>query len=163
MSDPQPESAPLWLEVGRIGRAHGLNGDVVVTLSTDRTERVRVGTRLRAGKRQVLVTSSRPHQGRWIVHFDGVAGREDAELLRGLVLSAEAIDDPDTLWVHSVIGREVFDIDGLAHGRVESVLDNPAHDLLVLEGGAMVPVVFVVDDTDSTRLIIDPPAGLFDQ
>ena len=163
MTDPHPESAPLWLEVGRIGRAHALNGGVVVTLSTDRTERVQVGTHLRAGKRSMVVTSSRPHQGKWIVHFEGVSSREDADSLGGLVLSAEAIDDPDTLWVHSVIGREVFDLDGVSHGLVEAVFDNPAHDLLGLEGGAMVPVVFVVDDTDPTRLTIDPPAGLFDQ
>ncbi len=65
--------------------------------------------------------------------------------------------------MHSVVGRRVESIDGTAHGTVESVLDNPAHDLLVLDSGALVPVVFITDDTDPERLIIDPPDGLFDQ
>jgi len=46
-------------------------------------------------------------------------------------------------------------------GRVVSVEANPAHDLLVLDGGALVPMVFVVEQRDGV-VVIDPPEGLFD-
>ena len=151
------------LEVGRIGRAHGLRGEVTVSLTTDRTERVEPGAVLHAGDRTLTVVSSRPHQGRWIVAFDGVAGREAAEDLRGDVLRAEPLDDPDALWVHDLVGARVVTADGRECGTVTEVVANPAHDILQLDTGRMVPVVFVVDESGlPDRLVIDPPAGLID-
>jgi len=151
------------LEVGRIGRAHGLRGEVTVSLTTDRTERVEPGAVLHAGDRRLTVVSSRPHQGRWIVAFDGVAGRDAAEALRGSVLRAEPLDDPDALWVHDLVGARVVTTDGRECGKVTEVIANPAHDILQLDSGRMVPVVFVVDESGlPDRLVIDPPAGLVD-
>ncbi len=63
--------------------------------------------------------------------------REAAEAVRGVVLSAEALDDPDAFWVHELIGASVVDADGTERGRVVSVVANPASDLLELEGGAL--------------------------
>lgn len=154
--------SPQWLEVGRVGRAHGLVGDVLVTLASDRPERVAVGSILKCGERMLTVASSRPHTGKWIVHFEGIATREGIEELRGRVLLGEAIDEPGTLWVHSVVGRVVTTVDGVDRGRVVAVLDNPAHDILVLEDDTLVPVVFIVDDTDPARLMVDVPDGLFE-
>src|SRR5690606_38654603 len=131
------------LEVGRITKAHGLRGEVIVVLGTDRAERVEPGAVLHAGERQLVVAGSRRHQNGWIVQFEGIAGREAAEALRGLVLSAEPLDDPDVLWVHELIGCTVVDTDGTERGVVESVQANPASDLLVLDSGALVPLVFV--------------------
>ena len=151
------------LEVGRIGKAHGLRGEVTVSLTTDRTERVEPGAVLHAGDRSLTVVSSRPHQGRWIVAFDGVAGRDAAEALRGDVLRAEPLDDPDALWVHDLVGAEVVTTEGTSCGRVTEVIANPAHDILQLDSGRLVPVVFVVDESGlPDRLVIDPPAGLVD-
>jgi 16S rRNA processing protein RimM len=104
--------------------------------------------------------ASRPHQHRYIVTFDGV-DRDRAEALRGVVLLAEAIEDPDALWVHDLIGAEVVDVDGVVRGTVESVEANPASDLLVLDSGALVPLRFVVGRGER-QLTIDPPAGLFE-
>lgn len=151
------------LEVGRIGRAHGLRGEVTVSLSTDRTERVEPGSVLHAGDRRLTVLAARPHQGRWIVAFDGVADRTAAEALNGNVLRAEAIAVPDALWVHDLVGAEVVTADGRDCGRVTEVIENPAHDLLHLDSGRLVPVVFVVDESGlPDRLVIDPPPGLVD-
>lgn len=109
---------------------------------------------------------SRRHKGRWLVAFAGHDTRESVEQFTGGVIEAVALDDPDTLWVHTVVGRRVVSLDGAGaateHGVVAAVIDNPAHDLLVLDSGALVPVVFIVDDTDPDRLVIDPPEGLFD-
>lgn len=151
----------IRLEVGRITRAHGLKGEVVVVLGTNRVERVAVGAELHAGERVLVVEASKPFQDRWIVRFVGVGTREEAEALRGTVLTAEPIDDPDELWVHELIGARVVEVGGTDRGVVEEVLANPAADVLVLDSGALVPLTFVVDRAPG-RLTIDPPAGLFD-
>lgn len=154
--------APLLLDVGRITKAHGLRGEVVVVLTSDRDERVAAGSVLDTDRGPLTVDASRPHQDRWIVSFRGVTGREDAEALRGLVLRAEPIDDPDVLWVHEVIGCTVRTVDGVERGVVESVLDNPAADLLVLDTGALVPVVFVESGPYAGVIVVDTPDGLFE-
>jgi 16S rRNA processing protein RimM len=160
------------LEVGRITRAHGLRGDVVVALTTTERSRVDPGTTLFVDDRPLVIESSRPHQRGWIVHFRSVDTRDDADALRGATLSAEPLDADDDvdeadgdvdLWVHELVGAEVVDVDGVGHGRIEAVQDNPASDLLVLESGALVPLTFVVGwDERGVRLRIDPPPGLFD-
>jgi 16S rRNA processing protein RimM len=150
------------LEVGRIGRAHGVRGELIIELLTDRVERVAPGTVLHAeGHGPLTITASRPHQSRFIVSIDGVFDRSGAEALQGAVLLAEPIDDPSELWAHEVIGRTVLDSDGVEHGVVASVQDNPASDLLVLDTGALVPVRFVVEQRDDV-LVVDVPEGLFD-
>lgn len=151
------------LEVGRIDRAHGVRGEVVVTLITDLTERLAPGSVLETDAGLLAVVASKPHQHRWIVTFAGVADRASAEALHGLVLRAEPVDDADALWVHELIGAEVLTTGGDPCGRVAWVEDNPASPILVLEGGAMVPVVFVVDQSGlPDRLVIDAPEGLFE-
>jgi 16S rRNA processing protein RimM len=153
----------LRLEVGRIGRAHGLAGEVNVTPISNRPERFAPGSVLFAGDRELVVVSSRRHQDRWLVRFAGVVDRDGAEALRNAVLAGDAVEDAleGALWVHEMIGAEVRDRTGHRYGSVVAVEANPAHDLLVLESGALVPVVFVVSH-DPGVLVIDPPEGLFD-
>ena len=147
------------LEVGRVAKPHGLRGEVVVALSTNRPERVAAGAVLHLDAGPLTVTSSRPHQHRHIVRFDGVDTREAAEALHGQVLRAEPLEDPDALWVHELIGSTVVDQHGAEHGTVTEVEVNPASDLLVLEGGALVPLTFVVERGDG-RITVDVPDGL---
>jgi len=152
---------PSLLEVGRIGRAHGVRGDVLVHLTTDRVERLAAGSRLKAGERWLTVTAASRSNDRWRVHFEGVDDRSAAEALARVVLAAEPIDDPDTLWVHQLIGAEVVEVAGTPRGRCVAVIDNPAADLLELESGALVPATFVVSFGDGI-VTIDPPEGLFE-
>jgi 16S rRNA processing protein RimM len=152
------------LEVGRIDKAQGLRGEVVVTLTTTETDRIDPGSELLAGDRLLVVAASRPHQHRWVVHFEGVSSREDAEVLARAVLRAEAPaqTDPDDLWVHQIVGLAVIEADGTERGVVEAVQENPASDLLVLDSGALVPMRFVVGRDDGGRIVVDVPAGLFE-
>ena len=152
------------LEVGRIHKPHGVRGDLLVSLVTDVVERLDAGSvlHLDPGTTTVEVVRSRPHQDRWIVHLVGVDDRDAAEALRGRVLLAPPIDDPDELWVHELIGARVVTADGRDRGRVVAVVDNPAADLLELESGALVPLTFVTGRSDDGRLAVDPPAGLFE-
>ena len=146
------------LEVGRVVKPHGLKGEVVVELTTTRTDRLAPGTRFD----DLEVVRSQPFQHRWIVAFSGVTTREAADALRGRVLRAEPIDDdPDALWVHELIGASVVDMAGAELGTVTAVEANPASDLLVLDSGGLVPLRFVVEHSNG-RVVVDPPAGLFD-
>lgn len=152
---------PPLLEVGRIDRAHGIRGEVVVTLWTNRAERLETGAVLCTDLGEFTVAGARPFQHRWIVQFAEVLDRQAAESLRGQALKAEPIVDPDELWVHELIGMMVCETDGTERGRVEAVQANPASDLLVLESGALVPLTFLLEQTGD-RLIVDGPEGLFD-
>ncbi|HET9690314.1 MAG TPA: hypothetical protein VFP61_04135 [Acidimicrobiales bacterium] len=158
----------MLLEVGRVVRAHGLRGQVIVELTTNRPERAEVGTVLHAGERPLTVTASAvapagTGHGRWLVSFAGVTTRAEADGLRGQVLSAPPIDDPDALWVHELIGARVVEAGagGRERGTVTDVLANPASDLLVLDTGALVPLAFVVSASGGV-VEIDAPDGLFD-
>ncbi len=164
---------PRLLEVGRVSRPHGLKGEVVVALVTNRTERLDPGAELTCRRRaqdggeparlaRVLkVLSSQPFQGRYIVRFEGVETREAADELREVVLSAPALEDCDDLFVHDLVGLEVVEPDGTSRGTVVALQANPASDLLVLEDGNLVPLRFVTS-REQGRLVVEAPAGLFE-
>ncbi len=147
------------LEVGRIAKAHGLKGEVVVELTTDRTERLEPGSVLDTDRGPLTVVQAAPHQRRWRVTFEGVESREDAEALHGVVLRAEPIDDPDVWFVHELVGADVVTEAGSPVGRCTAVVENPAHDLLEIDDELLVPLPFVVEVADG-RIVIDPPDGL---
>lgn len=155
------DDLPL-LEIGRIAKAHGLRGEVNVVLVSNRTERLDPGSVLSSDVGELVVESSRPHGERWLVTFAGHRDRSAAEALRGLELRAEPLDDPDELWVHDLVGCRVVSADGIERGVVTAVQDNPAADLLVLDTGALVPVVFVVDGPAEGTVHVDVPDGLFE-
>lgn len=160
-STEPPAPGPL-LEVGRVGKAHGLKGEVVVHLVTNRLERLAPGSTLsRRDGTTLVVAASRPFQGRHLVWFEGVTSREAADALRGAELLAPPIEDPDALFVHELIGCEVVDTAGAAHGKVVSIQHNPASDLLVGADGWLVPLRFVVAH-EPGRIVVDVPDGLFE-
>jgi ribosomal 30S subunit maturation factor RimM len=93
------------------------------------------------------VESARPFQDRWIVQFEGIVDRSQAERMRGIEL----------------VGATVFDIEGTELGSVRAVEANPASDLLVLESGGLIPLRFVTErDATARTLVVDIPDGLLD-
>jgi 16S rRNA processing protein RimM len=166
----EPPRPAKLVEVGRVVKPHGLRGQVVVDLITDRDERVGPGARLQSDAGTLVVASARRQLRRaghtprnhWVVAFEGYEGREAVEALRDVVLRAEPIDDPDELWVDDLVGADVVvSATGATVGTCVAVVANPASDLLELDSGALVPVVFVVEHGPG-RVVIDPPDGLFD-
>lgn len=151
------------LEIGRVGKAHGLHGEVAVAATTNRPERFERGSVLYAGGRRLLVTGARPHQHRWLVRFEGVDDRTAAEAMRGAVLTADPLGElpDDEMWVHDLVDCTVVDRSDRVLGRVVAVQANPAHDLLELDGGALVPIVFVVAH-ERGRIVVELPEGLLD-
>ncbi len=154
------EGADL-LDVGRVARAHGLRGQVVVELWTDRVERLDPGSRLASERGELVVINAHPHGRGWLVTFDGVDTREGAERLHGVVLRAERLEDPEAIWVDQLVGCEVYDAAGARRGVVAAVEANPASDLMVLEDGTLVPLTFVTAYEPGRRVDVDTPEGIF--
>jgi 16S rRNA processing protein RimM len=155
---------PPLLEVGRIGKAHGLRGEVAVTFITDRVaERTVPGAELWAGDLRLEVVAARPHGRRWLVSFSGIEDRDSARSLTGARLRAVPVDadDPATVFVHELIGKVVVDQHGADHGPVVAVVENPASDLLELADGRLVPLAFL-EEVSESQVAVSVPPGLLD-
>lgn len=150
------------LEIGRISKAHGLRGQVQVDLWTDRRERLSVGTELFTDRGSLVVQAAGAHQHRFIVTFDRITSRDDAERWRGVVLSAPRLDDVDSIWIDQLFDAEVVDATGVRRGVVVEVESNPASDILVLDTGFLVPLTFVTKVVANHRIEVDAPDGLFE-
>ncbi|WP_431680707.1 ribosome maturation factor RimM [Kitasatospora sp. KL5] len=168
----------MQLVVGRIGRAHGIRGDVSVEVRTDEPE-------LRLGPGAVLLTdpasagpltveSGRVHSGRLLLRFAGVKDRNGAEALRGTMLIAEVDpeetpEDPDEYYDHQLIGLDVVLLDGTLVGELTELVHLPYQDLLTVTrpDGTEVLVPFVEQivptiDLENQRAVITPPPGLIE-
>lgn len=163
----------MQLTVARIGRAHGLRGEVALDVRTDDPgTRFAPGAVLRTDPAEagpLTVTAVREHQGRLLVVFADVADRTAAEGLRGveLVVDVEASDEDDAWYPHELAGLRAEGLDGAVLGRIEGLDHLPAHDLLVLRepDGTRTLVPFVhaivpVVDVAGGRVVLDPPGGL---
>ncbi len=165
----------MLLTVARIGRAHGLRGEVALDLRTDDPEaRLAVGSALPtdpAGRGPLTVTGTRVQQGRWYASFAEVSDRTAAEALRGVDLLVEVAqdedDDEDAWYPHELAGLRAEHVDGRVLGEVTGLEHLPAHDVLVLRepDGARTLVPFVraivpVVDVPGGRVVLDPPGGL---
>ena len=156
------------LTVGWISRAHGLRGEVILRLTSNRPERVEVGAVLQSGRGPLTVLRSAKAGDGWRVGFEGIVDRTAAESLRGLELRAAPIEIEGVVWVHELLGAMVVLQDGSQVGPVIGVEENPAHDLLVVAGERsgkphehLIPMVFVSAIEDRV-ITIDPPEGLLD-
>ena len=168
----------MQLVVGRIGRAHGIKGEVTVEVRTDEPE-------LRLGPGAVLATdpasvgpltieTGRVHSGRLLLRFAGVSDRTAAEALRNTLLIAEI--DPDELpeeedeyYDHQLMDLDVVTVDGQEVGRITEISHLASQDLFIVErpDGTEVMIPFVGEivteiDLEEQRATIDPPPGLID-
>lgn len=160
------------LLAGEIGKPHGISGEVYVVRISDDPGRFQPGSRLvHASGRKLVVAGSRVHRDRFLVTFEDVHSRTEAEGLRGaLYVAAGDVREleADEFWEHDLVGCEVVLVDGSPAGRAARVVKGPAQDLLVIEtpgGERLVPVVkdiVVGVDLDARRITIDPPEGLLD-
>lgn len=163
--------------VGRIGKAHGIRGDVTVEVRTDEPERrFRDGAMLLVqhdAHPPLVITDARDHSGRLLVKFEGIDDRNSAEALRGIILEAdvdpnELPEDADEFYDRQLIGLSTQTKDGLELGTITDVVHLPGHDLLAVHselfGDVLVPFVQeIVTEVDllNSVVIIDPPGGLF--
>ena len=171
----------MELVVGRIAKAHGITGEVVVEVRTDDPEsRFANGKTLllkdpRGGtQREMVIESVRPHGGRLLVRLGGVSDRNGADELRGRLFVVDSADlppiaDPDEFYDHQLEGLRVRTVAGAEVGDITEVLHTPAGELLAVrtESGAEVLIPFVAAIVTSVSLAgrlaeIDPPEGLLE-
>ncbi len=168
------------LVVGRVVRAHGITGELVVEVRTDDPDtRFAPGARLRARpkngpERTYVIDSAREHSGRLLVRLDGVADRNAADALRGNIFLVDTedlppIDDPDEFYDHQLEGLRVVTTDGRLVGNISEVLHTGAGELLSVtsEAGAEILVPFVSAivtevSLENQTVEIDPPEGLLE-
>jgi 16S rRNA processing protein RimM len=109
------------------------------------------------------VRSAGAHQDRFLVWFEEITTREEADAARGTVLSAPKLDvDDDVIWIDELFGASVVDAQGVVRGVVVDVEANPASDLLVLDSGALIPLTFVTSVEANALIEVDVPDGLFE-
>ncbi|MGW1837337.1 ribosome maturation factor RimM [Streptomyces sp. BBFR2] len=168
----------MQLVVARIGRAHGIKGEVTVEVRTDEPElRLAPGAVLAtdpAAAGPLTIETGRVHSGRLLLRFAKVADRTAAEALRNTLLIAEVDpeevpEDPEEFYDHQLIDLDVVTRDGTVVGRITEVSHLPYQDLLVVgrPGGGEVLIPFVSEivpeiDLEEQRAVIDPPPGLLD-
>ncbi len=175
MSSPH-DSSTGTVVVGRIGRPHGVRGEVTVEVRTDDPDlRFVVGAVLAtdpAERGPVTITGRRWHRDVLLLTVEGIASREDAETLRDTQLLVDiadlpALEDPDSFYDHQLVGLSARSTDGAELGEVVAVRHEGA-DLLVVRDAdrellipfvrAIVPTV----DVAAGYLVVDPPEGLLD-
>ncbi|CAJ1506414.1 ribosome maturation factor RimM [[Mycobacterium] holstebronense] len=170
----------MELIVGRVVKAHGISGELVVDVRTDDPEiRFAPGATLHARKsgapqRDYVVEAARPHGARLLVRLAGVVDRDGADAVRGSVFvvdSAELppITEPDTYYDHQLEGLQVRTVAGEEIGTVTEVLHTAAGELLAIKrtGGRELLVPFIAAFVPSVSLaegtvLIDPPDGLLE-
>lgn len=180
MTVPGADGATDQRVVGRVVKAHGLRGELVVEPRTDNVaERFTAGTVLRVSARgtapaSLTVTAARPHSGRLLVTVDEVTDKDGADALRSALLTAaplaDAPEDPDEFHDHQLEGLRVDLADGTVVGTVTAVLHGAGGELLAVDRpGApelLVPfVAAIVGEVDipGGRVLLDPPEGLLDE
>ena len=168
----------MQVVIGRIGRPHGVQGLVTVTVRTDDPQlRFASGAALLTDPPErgpLVVAQARAHGGRLLLSFAGVDDRTGAERLRGTVLLAEvdplaSPEDPEEFYDHQLIGLDVIGRAGASIGTVVEVLHLPGQDVLAVArpagGEVLVPfVTAMVPEVDLVggRVLIDPPPGLLE-
>lgn len=170
----------MELTVGRVVKAHGIGGEIVVEIRTDDPDaRFAPGNTLRGkasrggGQRDFVVESAREHGGRLLVRLAGISDREAADALRGTLFVVDSddlppIDEADTYYDHELEGLHVRTITGRDVGVVAEVLHTAAGELLAVRresGEALVPFVTAIVTSvslDDGTIEIDPPEGLLD-
>ena len=171
----------IELVVGRIGKPHGVKGEVTVDVRTDEPERRFVdGAVLRAQPPKgsastltaVTLTRTRWHQGVLLATFAELTDRTSAEAARGLLLHVtvdptEVPEDPDEYYDHQLVGLAAYDVDGRALGEVRALVHGGAQDLLTIRTpdgrDALVPFVkALVPEVDlvARRVVVADRPGL---
>ena len=177
----EDNSAGIEVVVGRIGKPHGIRGEVTLDVRTDEPDRrFAPGTTLRAEApagadrrpSSLTVARARWHQSTLLVTFEELADRNAAEAARGTVLHStigrdETPDDPDEFYDHQLVGLEVVDVDGRALGTVKALVHGSAQDLLTVRTtdgrDALVPFVTALVpevDLEAGRVVVADRPGL---
>ena len=160
----------MRLNVGRIGRAHGILGEATIEVRTDdAADRFAIGAKLDTDSQGFLtVATARVHNGILLLAFEGIDSRNAIEKYRDQLLYADVdIDAPgedeDDFHVLQLVGCKTYLIDGDLYGEVIDVLNLPGQDVLVIkteDGESLIPFVHQLVptvDIKAKKMVVIPP------
>jgi len=144
------------VQVGKVGKPHGLEGAFVVEEASDAPERFAEGVTLHVDGETALVVESKRAGGRPVI-------RLDREVSRGAPIEVErsALPEPEEheYYAFQLVGLEVEEAGGRRLGRVTEVTSGPANDVLELDTGLALPLVDACVqevDLDAGRILVQP-------
>lgn len=166
-----------WLIVGRVGKPHGVHGDVLVNILTDFPERLTDGVKFGLGGDDgptefYRVFRVRYHKRRWLLSVKGTRSRSSIESWRGrfVFLPEQRLEDlPEGYYYeHHLLGLACVSTSGESLGEIVGVDPEGGQTRLVVRidrRDFLVPYVpeIVRDvDLDGRKIVLDPPRGLLD-
>ena len=128
------------VQVGRVGKPHGLDGSFFVEGASERQDVFAEGAMLHAGGEPATVVASRRGSGsRPVIRLDRAVERGTELAVARTTLPS--LDDEDEFYVFQLVGLDVEEEGGRVLGRVREVLEYPGNDVLELDSGASLPLV----------------------
>ncbi|MDR3628774.1 MAG: ribosome maturation factor RimM [Desulfocapsaceae bacterium] len=176
MADTFSFPADRYILIGKIGKPHGLRGEVRMSLYSGQPENLQSYSHLVLVATDGSVTaplrivSSRAQGKGAVVGFESILDRDGAEKLAGMgvILDRAEIagaDKGDSFWFQ-FIGLAVKTEDGRYLGRVEHIFSNGAQDILVIRDGSAEYLVPILDSIITCRtdeeIVVAPPPGLLE-
>jgi 16S rRNA processing protein RimM len=167
----------MQLQVARIGKPHGIRGEVTVQVLTDAPgDRFVPGTQFvvePASAGPLTILSARWNKDILLLAFEEIETRNEAETVRGakLFIETEELDedDDDEGWYeHELVGLDVRVGDKVV-GKVSGLNTLPVQDLLVVTAtdGKEILIPFVEQivpevNVGGKYILVTPPPGLFE-
>lgn len=166
-------SEPEFLVVGKLGKPHGVRGEIVMDVYTDFPERLQQGVTVFIGAEflPLQVSKCRPHPRGLLMNFEGYPTREEVAELRNQLIYVRTADRPPLdageYYHHELLGLQIIDEKDRILGTVERILETGANDVYVVkdENGAelLIPAIQSVIlriDLKSNQILIRPLPGL---
>jgi 16S rRNA processing protein RimM len=163
--------------VGRLGRPHGVHGEISVEVRTDDPEkRFAIGAKvtLKDADKELTIVATRWHLDRMLITFAEVTDRNQADEVKGKTITVSVIEEEistktNEFYEFQLVGLPVFDTEAKELGEVKEVLPGTAQSLIVVKtakGEVLVPFVNQIVpkvDLENKKIIMNPPVGLFDE
>jgi 16S rRNA processing protein RimM len=157
------DSIDNLVQIGYITKPHGLDGKVVVYLTTDVPNRLKINDKIYAleGENEpveLLIEKISPYKNKYLIVFSEINSLAGAEKLVGKPIFAAPIEhDPEDIWASDLFGCYVVDKLNALYGKVKVIIDNPASDIFELDSGILIPFKFV--EQIKTLSLNDPDSG----
>ena len=144
----------MRVQVGRVGKPHGLEGAFVVEQASEDPERFAEGATLLVGGEPARIVESKRAGGRPVIRLDREAARGEA-----IELDRNDLPEPEEgeYYAFQLVGLDVEESGGAKLGRVTEVSSSPANDVLELDTGLALPLVdacVLKVDLDAGRIVV---------
>lgn len=150
---------PEFLVVGKLGRPHGVRGEIVMDVYTEFPERLAPGVTVLVGPhyQPLQISKTRPHSRGMLLGFEGYQSREEIAELRNMLVQVRTADRPELpegdYYHHQLLGLRVIEENGVGIGSITAIINTGANDVYVIQSESgeevLIPAIeSVVKDID---------------